>query len=213
MSIFKIIFLVIITIVFFQFLDNSNDEFDGSIMLPYDTKVLAFGDSLTYGYQVDTEDNYPSQLSKLLQTEVINAGVNGELSGQGLKRLPALLEKHKPQVLIICEGGNDILRRRNLVETKENIAKMIKMAQKKHIHVVLIGVPMVEVLSLSTAQIYYELRDELNVPLEDSVLKEIFENDSLKVDQIHPNKEGYTILSNTLANLITNTYLPFNSFE
>lgn len=213
MSIFKIIFLVIITIVFFQFLDNSNDEFDGSIMLPYDTKVLAFGDSLTYGYQVDTEDNYPSQLSKLLQTKVINAGVNGELSGQGLKRLPALLEKHKPQVLIICEGGNDILRRRNLVETKENIAKMIKMAQKKHIHVVLIGVPMVEVLSLSTAQIYYELRDELNVPLEDSVLKEIFENDSLKVDQIHPNKEGYTILSNTLANLITNTYLPFNSFE
>ena len=212
MSIIKLVFLAIITIVVLQFFDNSNDEFDGEVMLPLDTKVLAFGDSITYGYGIDKEKNYPSQLSSLLQTEVINAGVNGEVTSEGLRRLPSLLEKHKPQILIICHGGNDIIRRKSLLKAKENIAAMIKLAREKNIHVVLVGVPMLEVLTLSTAQIYYELADELSVPLEDSALEEILSDNSLKIDQIHPNAEGYKILSNRLANLVTSTYLPFQSF-
>jgi lysophospholipase L1-like esterase len=212
MSIIKLVFLAIITIVVLQFFDNSNDEFDGAVMLPLDTKVLAFGDSITYGYGVDKEKNYPSQLSSLLQTEVINEGVNGEVTREGLKRLPSLLEKHKPQILIICHGGNDIIRRKSLLKAKENIAAMIKLAREKNIHVVLVGVPKLEVLTLSTAQIYYELADELSVPLENSALEEILSDNSLKIDQIHPNAEGYKILSNRLANLITSTYLPFQSF-
>jgi len=212
MSIIKLVFLAIITIVVLQFFDNSNNEFDGEVMLPLDTKVLAFGDSITYGYGIDKEKNYPSQLSSLLQTEVINAGVNGEVTSEGLRRLPSLLEKHKPQILIICHGGNDIIRRKSLLKAKENIAAMIKLAREKNIHVVLVGVPMLEVLTLSTAQIYYELADELSVPLEDSALEEILSDNSLKIDQIHPNAEGYKILSNRLANLVTSTYLPFQSF-
>lgn len=213
MSIIKLVFLAIIAIVVLQFFDNSNDEFDGAVMLPIDTKVLAFGDSITYGYGVDKEKNYPSQLSSLLQTEVINAGVNGEVTSEGLKRLPSVLEKYKPQILIICHGGNDIIRRKSLIKAKENIAAMIKLAREKNIHVVLVGVPTLEVLTLSTAQIYYELADELSVPLEDSALEEILSDNYLKIDQIHPNAEGYKILSNRLANLITSTYLPFQSFE
>jgi lysophospholipase L1-like esterase len=212
MSIIKLVFLAIITIVVLQFFDNSNDEFDGAVMLPLDTKVLAFGDSITYGYGVDKEKNYPSQLSSLLQTEVINAGLNGEVTSAGLKRLPYLLEKHKPQILIICHGGNDIIRRKSLIKAKKNIAAMVKLAREKNIHVVLVGVPMLEILTLSTAQIYYELADELSVPLEDSALEEILSDNSLKIDQIHPNAEGYKILSNRLANLVTSTYLPFQSF-
>lgn len=213
MSIIKLVFLAIIAIVVLQFFENSNDEFDGAVMLPIDTKVLAFGDSITYGYGVDKEKNYPSQLSSLLQTEVINAGVNGEVTSEGLKRLPSVLEKYKPQILIICHGGNDIIRRKSLIKAKENIAAMIKLAREKNIHVVLVGVPTLEVLTLSTAQIYYELADELSVPLEDSALEEILSDNYLKIDQIHPNAEGYKILSNRLANLITSTYLPFQSFE
>lgn len=212
MSIIKLIFLAVIAIIVLQFFDNSNEEFDGAIMLPIDTKVLAFGDSITNGYGLDKDKSYPSQLATLLQAEVINAGVNGEVTSQGLKRLPALLEKHKPQILIICHGGNDIIRRKSLITAKENIASMIKLAQEKNIHVVLVGVPKLEVLSLSTAQIYYELADELSVPLEHTALEEILSDNYLKIDQIHPNEEGYKILSNKLAILITETYLPFESF-
>ena len=212
MSIIKLIFLAIIAIVVLNFFDNSSEEFDGAIMLPMDTKVLAFGDSITYGYNVETQLNYPSQLSKLLYSDVINAGVNGELTDAGLRRLPSLLEKHKPQILIICHGGNDIIRRKSLIKAKENIKKMIELARKKNIHVVLVGVPMMEVLSLSTAQIYYEIAEELNVPFDGDSLEKILGDNYLKIDQIHPNGEGYKILANALANLITMTYLPSETF-
>jgi lysophospholipase L1-like esterase len=212
MSIVKLIFLAIIAIVVLNFFNNSDDEFDGAIMLPYNTKVLAFGDSITYGYNVNKEDNYPSQLSKLLNTPVINAGVNGEVTSEGLRRLPSVLEKYKPQILIICHGGNDILRRKSLIKAKENIKQMVELARKKNIHVVLVGVPREELLTLTTAQIYKELSDELGVPLESDALTEILSDNYLKIDQVHPNKEGYKILANRLANLITSTYLPSETF-
>ncbi len=212
MSIVKLIFLVIIAIVIFNFFDNSTKEFDGAIMLPMDTKVLAFGDSITYGYGVEPEQNFPSQLSMLLHTEVINAGINGEVTSEGLRRLPALLEEHKPQILIITHGGNDILRRRNLFKAKENIKDMIRIARKQGIHVVLVGVPMVEIVSLSTAQIYHEISKELGVPLDDTALENILGDSSLKIDQIHPNADGHRMLANSIANLITMTYIPSTAF-
>lgn len=211
-SIIKLIFLAVIAIVILNFFDNSSDEFDGAVMLPIDTKILAFGDSITYGYNVETQLSYPSQLSTLLLADVINAGINGELTNQGLQRLPRLLEKYKPQILIICHGGNDIIRRKSLIRAKDNIKKMIEIARAKNIHVVLVGVPMLEVITLSTAQIYYEIADEMNVPLEDSALETILGDNYLKIDQIHPNAEGYNLLANSLANLITSTYLPSETF-
>ncbi len=212
MSIVKLIFLAIIAIVILNFFDNSSEEFDGAIMLPIDTKIVAFGDSITYGYRVDKNKNYPSQLSLLLQTDVINAGVNGEVTSEGLKRLPKVLEKYKPQILIICHGGNDIIRRKSLFKAKKNIKQMIKLAREKNIFVVLVGVPTIEVLTLSTEQIYYEIATELNVPLDDNSLEKILSDSYLKIDQIHPNEEGYKILANSLANLITTNYLPSETF-
>ncbi len=212
MSIIKLIFLGIIAIVIFNFFDNSNKEFDGVIMLPMDTKIVAFGDSITYGYGVSDEQNYPSQLSRLLQETVINAGVNGETTSEGLRRLPSVLEEHQPKILIIIHGGNDILRRQSLDRAKENIIQMIKLARKQNIHVVLVGVPRVEILALKTDKIYHEIARELNVPLDDSSLERILGDSSLKIDHIHPNAEGYTILANSLAELITSSYFPFESF-
>ncbi len=210
MSIVKMIFLAVIAIIFFQFVNNSKSEFDGALMVPPNTKVLAFGDSITSGYRVDADKNYPSQLSKLLQVDVINAGISGEETRAGLRRLPALLDKYKPEILIICHGGNDILRRRNFTNTKENIAQMIKLAQERKIHVVLVGVPMIEILRFTTASFYYELANEFNVPLEDKALTEILYDDALKFDKIHPNAQGYTILSNNIAQIVTDTYTPKN---
>ena len=212
MNIVKLLFLAIIVIFAFNFFDNSDEEFDGAIMLPLDTKVLAFGDSITYGYNVETKKNYPSQLAELLQVDVINAGINGETTSEGLRRLPGLLEKYKPQILIICHGGNDIIRHKSLKKVKENIKKMIELARKKNIHVVLVGVPKMEVLSKSTAQLYFDIANELNVPLEDSALETILNDEYLKIDEIHPNGRGYKILANSLANLITTTYLPSETF-
>jgi lysophospholipase L1-like esterase len=208
MSIIKLAFLALIAIIVFNFFGNKDENYDGAIALPLDTKILSFGDSITYGYGVARDKSYPAQLEALLNTKVINAGVSGEETSAGLRRLPSLLEKYKPQILILCEGGNDILRRKNMLKAKENLAKMIKIAQDKKIYVVLIGVPSLAILTLETDQIYYELADEFNVPLEDNALKEILGNDTLKRDNVHPNEKGYSILSNKIATIVTDNYIP-----
>ena len=73
--------------------------------------ILAFGDSLTYGSGAPKNTDYPSVLSALSQHKVINAGIPGEISRTGLRRLPALLDQHQPELLILIHGGNDLLRR------------------------------------------------------------------------------------------------------
>ncbi len=208
--------MVILVIVFFRGALNffqSKDEFDGSIMLPYGTKIVAFGDSITYGYNVPRDKSYPAQLANLLQVEVINEGINGELSSEGLKRLPNVLDKHKPNILIICEGGNDIIQKKSLFKAKENIKRMIKITREKGVFVVIVGVPTVDILTLSTAEFYYEIAKEMDVPLEDEALEKILNDPNLKIDYIHPNEKGYEILSNNLANLIISTYVPSDLSE
>ena len=210
MSFIKLAIIAVIGILAFNYFgtDNNNNNYDGTLVLPLNTKILAFGDSITYGYRVDSDKNYPSILTNLLQSEVINAGVNGELTKEGLERLPKLLKKYKPQILILCEGGNDLLRSKKMSDIKENLSKMIELAQKQKIFVVLIGVPYLEYLTYQTADIYNELAAQYNIPIENTALEKILNDKSLKVDQVHPNAKGYEILSNALANLITENYVP-----
>ena len=80
--------------------------------LPCDAVIIAFGDSLTAGYDVNKAASYPKVLQELAGLQVINAGVSGETSTQGLKRLPVLLEQYQPQLVILFEGGNDVLQKR-----------------------------------------------------------------------------------------------------
>jgi len=208
MSILKLIIIAIIAFFAYNYFNPRSETFDGVVTLPINTKILAFGDSLTYGYGVDSSKNYPSQLSDLLQVKVINAGVNGELSRDGLARLPSVLARYRPDILLLCEGGNDIIQRKNFKTTKKNIAKMIELAQAKKIQVVLIGVPDVEFLTLSTASFYDELASKYNVPIDDTSLQEILNDDTLKIDKFHPNAKGYEILSNSLAQIISDSYIP-----
>lgn len=209
MSITKLVFLTIVTIVFFNYFNNTDDNrYDGSLVLPINTKILAFGDDITYGYGVDRNESYPSVLSSLLQNRVINAGKNSETTAEGLKRLPKLLKEHKPQILIICEGENDLKRGRKYDEIEKNLAKMIELAQKEKIFVVLIGAPTVEYLRYNTVNLYYVLAKKYDILLDAETLAKILNNDKLKTDETHPNAKGYEILSNALANSITANYTP-----
>lgn len=163
--------------------------------------ILAFGDSLTHGTGASIEQAYPARLQAMLSRTVINAGVPGETSKTGLKRLPGLLKRHRPELLILFHGANDILRRKNLKQTKENLQQMINLARSNNTQVVLIGVPQFG-LFLTAAPFYEELSQANHLPLENDLLTDILRKNSLKSDQIHPNSKGYQVIAERIHSLL-----------
>ena len=163
--------------------------------------ILAFGDSLTAGTGASPDESYPSQLQSIIARDVVNAGVPGELSSSGVRRLPALLARHQPDLVIICHGGNDILRRRNHSKTRSNLQQMIDLSRDAGAEVILIGVPEFGVF-LSSAAFYSELADDNNLLIENSVLGNVLGKTALKSDQIHPNSAGYRVIAENLASLL-----------
>lgn len=179
--------------------------------LPADAVILAFGDSLTYGTNVNKEQSYPSVLAQLSSRSVINAGVPGEISADGLKRLPALLDEHQPQLLILIHGGNDILRNIPRDQTAANLTGMIAEAKKRNIKIVMLSVPtaglfsVVGLSSLEGAQIYQQVAETEKIPIDLKTLPEIISNRELKSDEVHPNAQGYQRLAEAIFTLLKNT--------
>ena len=170
--------------------------------LPRDGVILAFGNSLTHGTGARWDQSYPAQLESLIGRRVLASGRPGELSAAGLKRLAGVLEQTRPDLLILCHGGNDILRRKDDGATAENLRAMIRLAQAKGIQVVLIGVPEPGLLGLESAEFYGQVARELGIPYEDAALAAILSDDALTSDPIHPNGAGYRALAEALADLL-----------
>jgi acyl-CoA thioesterase I len=168
-----------------------------------DALILAFGDSLTYGTGAEREESYPAVLSRLLQREVINAGIPGEVSAVGPTRLPALLEAHRPALVILCHGGNDFLRRLDRADLGANLEQMVGLARDAGAEVVLVGVPQLGLL-LSTDPLYEEIAQRLQLPYEGDVLADLLRDREFKSDQIHPNARGYAVMAEKIAQTIDN---------
>ena len=163
--------------------------------------IVAFGDSLTYGTGAEQAESYPAVLEKLIGRRVVNAGIPGEVTGEGLSRLPEVLQKEKPALIIICHGGNDLLRRLNQQQAANNIRAMIRLVQEQGVAVVLIAVPAPGV-SLSPPSMYREIAKDLAIPLEEKIIAAVLADGSLKSDYIHPNAKGYHQIAENLAILL-----------
>ena len=169
--------------------------------LERDDVVVAFGDSITFGAGATPQESYPAILEKIIGRRVVNAGVPGEVTAGGLARLPKVLEREKPALVIICLGGNDLLRSMNKKQAADNIREMICLTRKQGAAVVLIGVPALG-LSVSPDPLYREIAETMNVSLEEKTLSEILADSALKADLIHPNAAGYRRLAEAVAALM-----------
>jgi len=169
--------------------------------LPNDGVLLAFGDSLTFGTGAAANESYPAVLERLTGHRVVNYGVPGEISADGLTRLPGVLEQERPALLILCHGANDLLRRMDQVQAAENLRGMVRLARERGISVVLIAVP-APGLSLTPPKFYSQVAAEFGVPIEKKALARILRKGSLKSDYIHPNGAGYRQLAEALASLL-----------
>jgi acyl-CoA thioesterase-1 len=171
--------------------------------LSKDAVVLAFGNSLTFGNGAERPENtYPAVLSRLIDRQVINAGNPGEITARGLERLPGILDKYSPSLLILCHGGNDLMRKLGEEQAAENLRAMVRLAKERGIDVVLLGVPRFKLTSMSAAGFYEDVAEEFNIPYDNDILFDIISNGSLKSDYIHPNVKGYRMMAEAVAALL-----------
>jgi hypothetical protein len=130
-----------------------------------DALVLAFGDSITSGAGAGPGESYPDVLAGLLGRTVVNAGIPGDTTDGGLARLPALLEEHRPALVILCLGGNDMLAHAADAAIDDNLRATISAIRASGADVILVGVPRPG-LVLSTAGFYEDLAREFKIPCE-----------------------------------------------
>ncbi len=163
--------------------------------------ILAFGDSLTYGTGAPKTASYPAQLDQKIAQTVINAGVPGELSQAGLKRLPSILEQYHPDLVLLFHGGNDLLQSRSQSELKQNLIQMIELIKQQGAEVVLIGIPS-KSLNLKPPALYQDLATQYQIPYEATAMHQILRKSELKSDHVHPNKQGYQIIAEHIRQLL-----------
>jgi acyl-CoA thioesterase I len=169
--------------------------------LAEDDVILAFGDSLTHGTGAGSAESYPAVLQSLIGHSIVNAGVPGETTAQGLKRLPAVLDQYAPRLLLLCLGGNDMLRRIPQQETADNLRAMLKLARHRGTAVALIGVPVPRLFSGAPA-FYADIATEFDLPYEGEIMNEVLKDPSLKSDPVHANGDGYRRVAEAVAELL-----------
>jgi lysophospholipase L1-like esterase len=167
--------------------------------------VLALGDSLTFGTGAGGEQaSYPAVLARLTGWQVVNAGVPGDTTVDTLARTPALLEAHRPSLVLLGIGGNDLLRRVDESVVKANLVRLMDRVRGSGAQVVLIAVPRPSLAakvtgSLSDHPMYGELAEAQRIPLHRQGWADVLSDDRLRSDAIHANAAGYERFARGLA--------------
>jgi acyl-CoA hydrolase len=164
--------------------------------LPPGSRVLAFGDSVTYGTGANPGEDWPTLLGDLTGWQIVNAGIPGDTAEAGRSRIGPLLDEHPPALVIIEIGGNDFLHRRPESAVKQDLKALVGAARSSGAQVVLVGVPSLSLLAVvagkpDDSSIYEELGKEEGVPVISDVFSDVLSQPDLRADQIHPNAAGY----------------------
>lgn len=171
------------------------------------SRVLALGDSLTAPHGVQPNEAWPALLAQKTGWQVINAGVSGNTSAEALARLPPLLEEHKPQLVLVTLGGNDMLRRLPQAQTVANLGRMVDLGKASGAQVVLLATPRPSVAgaffnNLSAADFYRDVAKDKGVPLVEDALPDVLSDARLKGDQLHPNAAGHAELAKRISDAL-----------
>jgi acyl-CoA thioesterase I len=174
-------------------------------------KIVVLGDSLTAGLGLLETQSYPHLLQEKIDRdgfhyEVVNAGVSGDTSAGGLRRLDWALQEDV-RVLILALGANDGLRGLSVSEMKQNLGQIIETARAKNVIVVLAGMEAPPnygaEYAASFRQAYRELALKYRVLFVPFLLEKVAGQASLnQADGIHPNTEGAAIVADTVWNVL-----------
>ena len=161
-----------------------------------DRVILVLGDSLSAAHGIDQDAGWVALLSARLDRHgwgyrVVNASVSGDTTGGGLARLPDALDRHDPAILIVELGGNDGLRGLPLAEIHGNLTRIVRLAERRGIRILLLGVRLPPNYGAGFTERFQALFQDVarteDIPLVPKVLAGVAEDAELmQADGIHP---------------------------
>jgi len=171
--------------------------------VPAGATVLALGDSITFGTGAAPGQDWPSVLAQAVGWQVVNAGVAGDTSAQALQRLPALLDAHRPALVIVSIGGNDLLRRQDEAALRSNLQRALQAVREAGAQALLVAVPRPRLAahvtgSLDDHPLYADIAQAAAVPLHAGGWSAVLSDPRLKSDLVHANAEGYRVFAEGL---------------
>ena len=193
-------YILILFLITLQFANAKNDT------------ILFLGDSLTEGLGVTKEDAFPKLVETMIQTElkkdvtVINGGVSGSTTSDGLDRLKWYMKK-KPSIVFLALGANDGLRGFDLKQSQENLEEIIKYAQESNAKVLLAGMLIPPnygpKYSENFRKMYEQLKDKYKLKNMPFLLEGVAGDKELNQrDGIHPNEQGHKIIAKNVFEFI-----------
>lgn len=170
--------------------------------------ILVMGDSLSAGYGIELDQSWPSLLQKQLkeqtpQWQVVNLSISGETTAGGLHRLPAALDKHQPDIVILELGANDGLRGLSPLQMRQNLQRMIQLSQQQGDKVLLVGMHLPPnygaIYTRQFDQAFTTLATQFKLPFMPFLLQDVASDPLLmQSDNLHPTAPAQPII---LANL------------
>ncbi len=174
---------------------------------PARPRIVALGDSLTAGYGLMADEAYPAILQKKIDEagyrfEVVNAGVSGDTSAGGLRRLDWALDGDV-RILILELGANDGLRGLPVEELKQNLAGIIERARARHVAVLLVGMEVPRNAGPAYTRAFHDvfpaLAREYRLPFVPFLLEQVAGRPDLnQADGVHPNRAGARLVADTV---------------
>ena len=174
--------------------------------------LLVLGDSISAAFGIEQSQGWVNLLSKKLQTHqyrihVVNASISGETTQGGLQRLPSLLDKHKPEIVIVELGGNDGLRGLKLSMIEANLRDIIENSKARNATVLLAGIRLPpnygQIYTEKFYQIYQDLAIQEKVALVPFLMDGVAGNNvMMQTDGIHPTAEGQPVMLNNVWEIL-----------
>ncbi len=170
--------------------------------------IVCFGDSLTFGTGAPAGSSYPDFLRKDLsvdgyRAEVLNQGVAGDTTKDGMARIDAVLRAH-PQTVVLELGANDGLRGQPVPGIVQNLSTIIETLERAHIRILLAGIDLPPNLGPEYVKqfdaVYPALAEKYKLPLMPFLLQDVYGVEGrMSQDYLHPNAAGYVVVAKNVV--------------